>query len=77
MNETLPYAVQQTTPLWQYLFDWMPLLIFIGLLLFFMRRLKPQQSEAKQYRVEHMTELRRQNELLDRIARALEQRPPA
>ena len=60
----------------RYVFDWVPFLIFVGLLIFFLRRMQPQANEARQYRVEHMTEMRRQNELLERIARALEQRPP-
>ena len=77
MNEPCAYVAEQAVSYWRYVLDWLPILIFIGLLVYFMRRLvKPQHAEIKQYRIEHIGELRRQNELLERIARALEQRPP-
>jgi len=63
--------------IWRYVFDWVPFFVFIGFLIFFLRRLKSQTNEARQYRIEHMAEMRRHTDLLERIARALEQRPPA
>jgi len=56
------------------LFDWVPILIFLSLLIYFYKKLKPQQQTLDQYRIEHITELRRLNTSLERIADALQNR---
>lgn len=56
------------------LVDWIPILIFLGLLIYFYKKLKPQQQTLDQYRIEHITELRRLNTSLERIADALQNR---
>jgi len=62
-------------PTYKVLIEWVPFLIFIGMLLFFMRKMmKPQQRTLDQYRIEHIAELRRLNGSLERIADALQTR---
>ncbi|HEY0233411.1 MAG TPA: hypothetical protein VGC55_19340 [Dokdonella sp.] len=56
--------------------DWVPILIFFGFLIFFMRRMAPRQKNymqaSQEYMSEHLAEVRKTNELLARIATALE-----
>ena len=59
--------------------DWVPILIFFGLLLFFMRRMgsgsqKNYLQTSQQYMSDHLAEAKRTNDLLARIATALEAR---
>jgi ABC-type dipeptide/oligopeptide/nickel transport system permease component len=58
--------------------DWFPILFFIGVLIFFMRKLVPRQrtymQSSQQYMSEHLAEVKRMNETLARIAKALESR---
>jgi hypothetical protein len=62
-------------PTYKFMLDWVPILIFLGLLIFFMTRLmKPQYRTLDQYRIEHIAELRRLNASLERIADVLQTR---
>ena len=54
--------------------DRLPILIFLSLLIYFWKKLKPQQHMLDQYRIEHIAELRRLNTSLERIADALHNR---
>ena len=63
--------------LWQIAFDWFPWLLFVVVVFFMMRFNLKVQSELRRFRAEQLTELRRHSEQLERIARALDQRPPA
>jgi ATP-dependent Zn protease len=56
------------------LLDWVPFLIFIGLLVFFMRRMGGSAGEMKRYREDCLAEQRRLSAAAERIAAALEQR---
>lgn len=57
------------------LIDGLPILVFLGLFFFFLKKMtKPQQQMLDQYRIEHITELRRLNTSLERIADALQNR---
>ena len=58
---------------WQIVLDWLPWLGFVGLML---GMVAWQRAGLGRYRDEHIAEMRRQNEQLERIARVLEQRPP-
>ena len=61
-------------PTYKFVLDWVPFLIFVGMLIFVMTKMKPQQRTLDQYRIEHVTELRRLNSSLERIADALQTR---
>lgn len=63
--------------LWQIAFDWIPWLTFLVIAIFAIRFNFTVRSELRQFRSDQMLELRRHSEQLERIARALEQRPPA
>jgi len=52
--------------------DWLPFLIFIGLLFYFLRRPLPQQKAQREYLVDHLAGQQVTNEKLERIAVALE-----
>jgi hypothetical protein len=66
---------QSHMPTYKFMLDWVPILIFLGLLIFFMTRLmKPQYRTLDQYRIEHIAELRRLNASLERIADVLQTR---
>jgi len=59
--------------------DWVPILIFFGFLIFFMRRMgsgsqKNYLQTSQQYMSDHLAEVKRTNDLLARIATALEAR---
>ena len=71
----------------QHLFDifasWIPMLLLIGVWIFFMRRMGNTRqirdewmSWLKTYCTEHIVELRRQNATLERIATILEKSQP-
>ena len=59
--------------------DWLPFLIFLSLLVYFFRQMRgpkgqiPYQQAHRQYMQDHLAEVRRTNENLERIAKALEQ----
>jgi len=55
------------------LLDWVPFLIFIGLMLYFMRKLGAPGGEMKRYREDCLAEQRRLAAAAERIAAALEQ----
>ena len=63
--------------LWQVVFDWMPLLILLVPVFFVFRINAKIRADLQRHREELMTEQRRHTEQLDRITRALEQRPSA
>lgn len=63
--------------LWQIAFDWIPWLTFLVIAIIAIRFNFTVRSELRQFRSDQMLELRRHSEQLERIARALEQRPPA
>lgn len=59
--------------------SWAPMLLLIGVWIYFMRRMGPMQRNRDQwmevmktYAVEHIAEIRRQNAALERIAIAME-----
>lgn len=60
--------------------DWVPFLIFIALLFYFVRQVRgpkgqiPYQEAQRNYIRDHLAETRRMNDNLERIAKALEQR---
>jgi len=59
--------------------DMLPILILIGVWIWFMRRMQGPNSLAakqRQYLVDALEEQRRTNQALERIAAALEQRDP-
>lgn len=56
------------------LVSWLPMLLLIAVWIFFMTRLKPAQNRAMKDQQDHMDQLRKQNTLLERIAKALEER---
>jgi len=61
--------------------DWLPYLIFIALLIYFMKRgvggRQAQYMDAsRQYQIEHLAETRKMQESLARIATALEKPQP-
>lgn len=57
--------------------DWLPFLIFIGLMIYFIRKAKVAQVDTQrllsEYRESHIAEMRKANAILERIAAALEQ----
>ena len=62
--------------------DWIPFLVFVGLLIYFGRKLtkgpysqKSQNQFMREYCQEHLAETKRLNEILERIALVLEKRP--
>lgn len=63
------------------LLDWLPFMFFIGMMLYFLRKTMPRQKnhmDANQkYMNEHLAEIRRMNETLERVATALEKKSPA
>jgi len=61
-------------PTYKFVLDWVPFLIFVGMLIFVMTKVKPQQRTLDLYRIEHIAELRRLNGSLERIADALQTR---
>ena len=74
---------------WKYVIDWLPFLIFLGLLIFFMRKtgFGSRQAEymakhtehiayMQRYSENHLEETRKISESLRRIAAALEQKNP-
>ena len=72
-------AVVDTNALWRYVFDWVPFLIFIGLLIYFMKKgIGGRQSQymdaSLKYQTEHVAETRKIQASLEKIAAALEQR---
>lgn len=63
--------------IWLILLDWVPILIFLGLLIYFIRKTaalnqKGHLEATRKYMEEHMAEMRRTNDTLTRIAAALE-----
>ena len=58
------------------LINWAPMLMFVGVMLFLMRRVRPQQDRSANMQDAQLEALRKQNELLERIARALEGKSP-
>ena len=59
--------------------DWVPILIFLGVLIYFLRKAgslnqKAHLEAVKTYMTEHVAEQKRTNEMLARIATALERR---
>lgn len=54
--------------------DWIPFLIFVGLLIFFMLRMRPQREEYMNQLRAQLAETQRTNGILERIAVALEKR---
>jgi ATP-dependent Zn protease len=58
--------------------DWIPFLVFVGLLIYFVRRMKKTQEfhfeSVRQYHSEHLAETRKIAASLERIAGQLEQR---
>lgn len=65
------------------LVSWGPMLLLIGVWLFFMRRMRGTQQKQQDYMAavngyvtEHLAETRRLNQNLERIANALERRQP-
>jgi hypothetical protein len=77
-----PSDWQMTPYLWKTLLDWVPFLIFIGLLVYVLRKMASkggfgaQQIEymtfVRKYCDEHLAETRRIGDALQRIAIALE-----
>jgi len=66
---------------WNILISWGPMLLLIGVWVFFMRRVCGMRQERQEYMVqvkkyltEHLAETQRINQNLDRIANALEHR---
>jgi ATP-dependent Zn protease len=64
------------------LVDWIPFLVFVGVLIYFMRKgVGGKQAEymqlVKQYHDEHLEETRKIQASLERIAVALERSAPA
>ena len=64
---------------WLIALDWVPILIFLGLLIYFMRKSaalnqKGHLEATRAYMTEHLAELKRTNEMLARIATALERK---
>ena len=64
---------------WRLVADWLPFLIFIGLMIYFMKKgIGGKQAQfmdvAKQYYADHLTETRKISAALERIATALEKR---
>jgi Na+-transporting methylmalonyl-CoA/oxaloacetate decarboxylase gamma subunit len=65
--------------IWLILLDWVPILIFLGLLIYFMRKTaalnqKGHLEATRKYMEEHLAEVRRTNDALARIAAALERK---
>ena len=58
--------------LWNLAYTWAPVLLMVGFWLYFMRRLRG--GRRKGYFDQHSEFMERQNELLERIATALERR---
>jgi len=58
------------------LVSWFPMLLLIAVWIFFMKRFE-KGGRPNRYREDHIAELRKQNALLERIAKALEQRGSA
>ena len=58
--------------LWSLAFTWAPILLMIGFWVYFMPRLRG--GRQKGYFDQHIEFMERQNELLERIATALERR---
>lgn len=56
----------------QLIMDWVPFVIFMALLLFVARKMKPQQQAQRDYMREQLVSLQRTNDLLERIAVSLE-----
>lgn len=51
------------------------MILFVAVMVFLMRKVRPQQQRQADFNSAQIDELRRQNELLERIAKALEKRP--
>ena len=62
---------QQTIRL---ILDWLPFVIFIGLFVFFVLRLRPQRQEFVDIQRAQLAEIQKANQVLERIAVALEKR---
>jgi hypothetical protein len=66
----------------RYVLDWVPFLIFLGLLIFILRKtgFGSRQAEyiafMQRYCSDHLDETRKIGDSLQRIANALENRPP-
>jgi preprotein translocase subunit YajC len=56
------------------LINWFPMLMFVGVMIFLTRRIRPQQQRQDDLHNAQMEALRRQNDLLERIVRVLEKR---
>jgi ATP-dependent Zn protease len=54
--------------------DWLPFAIFIGLLVFFMLRMRPQREQWMNHQRAQLAETQKTNQMLERIASALEKR---
>jgi ATP-dependent Zn protease len=60
------------------LINWFPMLLLIGVWVFFLRRMGGMGGSGSlvQYRKDHMAEMRRQTEALERIAKQLDNKAP-
>ena len=56
------------------LLDWVPFLIFVGLLLYFVRKMGTSAGDMKRYREDCLAEQRKLTAATERIAAVLEQR---
>ena len=56
------------------LIDWVPFLVFVGLLLYFVRKMGKSAGDTKRYREDCLAEQRKLTAATERIAAALEQR---
>ena len=53
------------------LIDWLPMLLLIGVWLYFMRQMQSAESPQRQYMVAHLAEQKRHNEQMERVIAAL------
>jgi ATP-dependent Zn protease len=58
------------------LISWFPMILFVGVMIALMRKMRSPQDRLATVQEAQLEALRKQNELLERIARALEGKSP-
>ena len=53
------------------LIDWFPMLVLVGVWLYFMRQMQSAKSPQRQYMAAHLAEQKRHNEQMERLIAAL------
>jgi ATP-dependent Zn protease len=63
---------------WDIFINWFPMLVLIGVWVFFLRRMGGMGGKGyfTQYQKDQMAEMRRQSDALERIAKEIEKKSP-